>query len=113
MNPTMTANPLVLIQAIAVEHDADGYWSRPSIPNGDNDLESQIAFHVSLTQQGLTYHISGLEREDDTHPVYQAYYEEECCVVVGWNPEPPAGDDWFTHLFTIPKMVRCGYGFAD
>jgi len=87
---------MALIQPVAVERDADGYWSHPGIPDGDDDLESAVAFKQWMTDQGLTYQVSNLEDEEDSHPAYHAYYEEECAGVVGWNPEPPKGDGWFT-----------------
>jgi hypothetical protein len=92
----MTTNTQELIKPATVERDADGYWSHPGMPDGDDDSESANAFKAWMAEQRLTHQISNLESEDETHPAYHAYYEEECCGVVGWNPEPLTGNGWFT-----------------
>jgi hypothetical protein len=94
----MTKNhlELVQIQPLPVERDANGYWSHPGIPDGDNNPESHAAFSAWLIQQGLTYQISSLEDEDDTHPVYHSYFEEENANIINWLPTAPTGDGWFT-----------------
>jgi hypothetical protein len=82
-----------LIQPMPVERCKDGFWSHPGFPDFD---ENYSASREWMDAQGLTHSQTFLESEDESHPAYHAYYEEECAGVVSWNPEPPAGDGWFT-----------------
>lgn len=96
MTQAQNMNLLTLIQPVAVERDANGYWSHPGIPEGDDDIESQVSFKAWMKSQCLAHHISSLENEDESLPAYHAYYEKEVAGVVGWNSTPPEGDGWFT-----------------
>lgn len=82
-----------LIQPVAVERDADGYWTHPGLPNFGEDYSASREW---MGAQGLDYSRRFLEDESEDHPAYVAYYERECAGAVGWNPEQPAGDGWFT-----------------
>jgi len=82
-----------LIEAVAVERYSDGYWSHPGLPDLDEDYE---AWGEWKDEQRLEYSQTFLESEDESHPAYRAYFEEECAGVIGWNPDPPDGKGWFT-----------------
>jgi len=83
---------LELIGPMPVERDADGWWTHPGIPDFDEDHE---AYKAWLAAQGLEVTHACLEFEDETHPAYVSYYDNDTANVAGWNPEP-MGEGWFT-----------------
>jgi hypothetical protein len=82
-----------LIEALAAQRDDDGWYGHHSIPDFDEDHQ---AYKAWLIAQGLETRFDSLESEDDTHPAYDAYYEQNACHVRNWFCEPPAGEGWFT-----------------
>lgn len=82
-----------LIQPMEVARDADGYWTHPGIPDFEED---HAAWKAWREDQGLEAQYASLESEPDTHPAYISYYENSGIDISEWNPEPPAGDGWFT-----------------
>ncbi len=85
-----------LIDPVAVERDADGWWSHPGIPDFDEDMD---AWRTWRDAQGLEFTHVSLENEDETHPAYVAYYENEEASVANWHPQAPDGEGWF--VFSI------------
>lgn len=82
-----------LIEPVAVERDTDGFWSHPEIPDFDEDA---VAMKAWCDAQGLEFWHAELENEDDDHPAYVSYFDNESASVAEWNPEGPMGADWFT-----------------
>lgn len=82
-----------LIYPAHVQRDDDGWWWHPGLPDFEEDHQ---AYAEWMLKQGLEYRFDSLESEDDTHPAYHAYYEQNACHVRDWFCEPPAGDGWFT-----------------
>ena len=83
-----------LIGPVAVERDAEGWWTHPDIPEFEEGDE--YAYKAWLKAQGLETRYTTLEYEDDTHPSYIDYYENNGIDVSEWHPSPPEGDNWFT-----------------
>lgn len=76
-----------LIQRVAVERDADGWWDHPDLPEFDED---HAAFSAWLVQQGLELKQWHMEADIiDHHP-----YDDGDCHCLGWEPECP-GPEWF------------------
>jgi hypothetical protein len=84
---------LPLIAVLPAQRDEDGWYGHNGIPDFDEDHQ---AYKAWLIAQGLETRFSSLESEDDTHPAYDAYYEQNACHVRDWFCEPPAGEGWFT-----------------
>lgn len=82
-----------VIGPVAVDRDADGWWTHPHIPEFDEGQED--AYRAWIEAQGLVTNYALLEYEDDDHPSYIDYYENGGADVSEWHPAPPAGDGWF------------------
>lgn len=82
-----------VIVAAPVERDAEGFWSHPNIPDFDECAESYKAW---LDDNGLVISYKYLESEDDEHPAYVSYFDQESCSCALWGPTTPDGDGWFT-----------------
>jgi hypothetical protein len=82
----------MLIQPVEVKRDENGYWSHPGIPDFDEDY---AAYKAWLTDQRLEICFENLEGEDDSHPAYQNYFENENPNISSWNPSWPDGEGWF------------------
>jgi hypothetical protein len=82
-----------MIQPMDVVRDKDGWWSHPGIPDFGEDMARYKAW---LAAQGLETTFKMLEYEPDTHPVWQAYFDEGSTDVSAWTPPPPQGEGWFT-----------------
>lgn len=83
-----------LIEAAPVVRDGDGWFWHPDMPEFEEGQEDEL--RAWLATQGLELTYSALDGEDDTHPVYIAYFEQGQVDISDWNPEPPAGEGWFT-----------------
>ncbi|MFJ2989994.1 hypothetical protein ACIPF8_19180 [Collimonas sp. NPDC087041] len=90
----MTTNPAPLIQPLPVVRDSDGFWFHIGVPNFDEGEDEQ--YKAWLKSQGLATKFKKLDGEDDTHPVYDSYFEHGNPDISRWEPTPPAGEGWFT-----------------
>lgn len=82
-----------LIQPLPVQRDDTGWWWHPGLPDFDEDHQAYKAWMIA---QGLETCFHSLENEDDNHPAYIAYFEQDACHVRDWNDEAPTGEGWFT-----------------
>ena len=83
-----------LIEAVPVVRDADGWFWHPDMPDFEEGQEDDVI--AWLAAQGLETTYRSLDSEDDSHPAYIAYFEQDGVDVSGWDPAPPSGDGWFT-----------------
>lgn len=83
-----------LIHAAIVVRDKLGFWSHPDEPDFDEDVR---AYKAWIAAQGLETTYASLESEDDDHPAYKAYYDDDSDGSIhAWNPPAPDGEGWFT-----------------
>ena len=82
-----------LIQSVPVARDESGWWSHPGLPEFDEGQEE--AYRAWIKAQGLVTSYATLDSENDTHPVYIAYFDEGGSDITGWDPAEPAGEGWF------------------
>ncbi|MBI6740389.1 MULTISPECIES: hypothetical protein [Pseudomonas syringae group] len=77
-----------LIGPVEVKRDEDGYWYHPGVPDFD---ESVAAYKEWVSAQRIE--ITGWHMDSDleSHP----YFDGEAANCLGWEPETPAGPDWF------------------
>jgi hypothetical protein len=90
----MNTNQATFIQPLPVVRDSDGFWFHVGVPNFDEDEDEQ--YNAWLKSQGLVTSYMMLEGENDTHPAYVSYFDNEDVNISAWEPVPPAGDGWFT-----------------
>lgn len=88
------AAPVVLIGPVVAVRDADGWWSHPGIPDFDEGQEAEYATWIKAQELVTTYRC--LEGENDTHPAYVEYYENNGTNISEWEPADPVGEGWFT-----------------
>lgn len=84
---------LQLILPLPVQRDSEGWWSHPDLPDFDEDHQAYKAWMIA---QGLETCFHSLDSEDDNHPAYVTYFDQDACHVRDWNDEAPAGEGWFT-----------------
>lgn len=89
-----------LIEAAPVHRDENGNWWHPGLPTfagTDESTETSPEWKDWLKEQGLIATRRDLEDEDESHPVYQSYFEaaDPDGNFSAWEPTPPEGDGWF------------------
>jgi integrase/recombinase XerC len=89
-----------LIQPAVVQRDGHGNWHHPDLPTfhgTDEAPEGAPTWKEWLEGQRLEQSISRLEDEEDTHPVYISYFEQDDTDpnFSAWEPAPPDGEGWF------------------
>lgn len=88
-----------LIQPAPVQRDECGNWWHPDVPEFEGSDEAgpdAPKWKDWMREQGLEYCRFSLEDEDESHPVYQSYFEAEdpSPDFSKWEPKPD-GDGWF------------------
>ncbi|EPJ0880721.1 hypothetical protein ACTEIW_002200 [Citrobacter freundii] len=75
---------------LPVERDQYGYWTHPLYDEFCDGRESisPDEFNAWLDKSGLEWKVEYRD-EDDVDPDVDGY------DISAWQPEPPAGDDWF------------------
>lgn len=81
---------------VPVTRDDSGWWSNPAIPNFDEDYAAYAAW---LEAQDIETKYDLLQDEDESHPAYIDYYENEGCDVSAWDCRHADVDGW--HTFSI------------
>lgn len=88
-----------LIEAAPVQRSEMGEWHHPDMPifqGNDESTSDSPTWEDWVKEQGLEVSRRSLEDEDDSHPVYQTYFEEQSDPsFLAWEPQPPEGDGWF------------------
>lgn len=103
-----------LILPVEVKRDEMGNWHHPNLPTfygTDESTEASPAWGSWLDVQGLEVSRSSLEDEDESHPVYQSYFEAEnpSGDFSAWTPESPEGDGWFMLAITDTEDGPCAW----
>lgn len=110
MNSTHTN----LIQPAAVQRDEFGNWYHPDIPvfyGSDESTDESPKWEDWLKTQGLEQSKCMLEWEDESHPVYQSYFEADDPDpnFAAWGPEPPKGEGWFVLAICDTEDGPCAW----
>ena len=85
----------VLIQALLVERDENGFWTHPAWPQDGDENAIQKGW---FAENGLEYCMVEMEY-DGQEELMEKWVNEGLCDCTAWDPSPAPGDGWF--VFSI------------
>ena len=81
----------VLIQALLVERDENGFWTHPAWPQDGDENAIQKGW---FAENGLEYCMVEMEY-DGQEELMEKWVNEGLCDCTAWDPSPAPGDGWF------------------